>query len=173
MRVFLGTSVVLMLALVATRRGDAQSAYSASPSPSTVPDAAAFDAEHDPATLAAAESLRLSEPQRKLFFSNVQAVAREALTLHPSDGRAAIDSSLTVVVQETDRKMRFLRQARMLFSEMYARRANDVDRAPGTENELWRSSRNVSGLIELYRNNPNPSDSDLERAMAPSFRIPR
>jgi hypothetical protein len=66
--------------------------------------------------------------------------------------------------------MRFLRQARVLFSEMYARRSGDEDRAPGSEEELWRSSRNVTGLIALYRKNPSASDSELERAMAPSFR---
>jgi hypothetical protein len=103
----------------------------------------------------------------------VDAAAHYLLTANPSAGRPAIDSALGVVIRETSRKLRFLRQARLLFGEMYHRRAGDDDRAPGTEDELWRSPRNVSGLIELYRKNPGASDSEMERAMAPSFRAPR
>jgi hypothetical protein len=136
----------------------------------TVADAAEFAGAHDSSCISAAETLGLSEPQRKLFFQNVQAVAHDALVANPAAGQVAIDSALSVVVRETGRKMRFLRQARVLFSEMYARRSGDEDRAPGSEEELWRSSRNVTGLIALYRKNPSASDSELERAMAPSFR---
>jgi len=90
---------------------------------------------------------------------------------NPAGGRMVIDSAISVVTRETGRKMRFLRQARLLFSEMFARRSGDSDRAPCSEEELWRSSRNVAGLIDLYRKNPDASDADLERAMAPAFRM--
>ena len=46
------------------------------------------------------------------------------------------------------------------------------NRIQATEDELWRSPRNVSGLIELYRKNPNAQDFEIERAMAPAFAIP-
>ncbi len=171
-RSFLGSSAGLLLALVAPLRGHAQSADSPSSSITTasVADAAEFDAAHDSSAIAAAEMLGLTEAQRKLFFQNTEAVAQELLIANPAGGRAAIDSALSIVIRETGRKMKFLRQARLLFSEMYARRQGDNDRAAGTEEELWRSSVNVSGLIKLYHNNPNASDFEIERAMAPSLR---
>jgi len=171
---FLGSSAGLLLALLPVGRGHAQSPDSPSP-PVTATALAApteYDAEHDSAAINAAETLGLSEIQRKAFYENVQDVAHTLLTRNPSAGRIAIDSALGLVFRETSRKMRFLRQARLLFSEMYARRSNDGDKPPGTEAELWRSPRNVSGLIELYRRNPDASDPELERAMAPSFRLP-
>jgi hypothetical protein len=173
-RSFLGSLAGLLLAFALVARGHAQSPDSPSSSVTTATVAAAadYDAAHDSSAIAAAETLGLSEPQRKAFFDNVQAAAHVLLEANPSAGRPAIDSAVGVVIRETGRKMRFLRQARLLFSEMYARRANDDDRAPGTEAELWRSSRNVAGLIELYRKNPEASDPEMERAMAPSFRVP-
>jgi len=172
-RTFLGSSAGLLLLSVAVSAGRAQSADSPSqPVPTTsVADTAAFDAERDSTCLAAAETLSLTEPQRKLFYRNVQTVVGEALAANPGGGRTVIDSAVSVVVRETGRKMKFLRQARLLFSEMFARRSGDEDRAPGTEEELWRSSRNVAGLIDLYRKNPDASDAELERAMAPAFRV--
>ena len=83
-----------------------------------------------------------------------------------------MDSALALVVRETGRKLRFVRHARALFSDMYARRQNDRDRRPGTEEELWRSPVNVTRLIELYRENPDASDHEMERAMAAVFRQP-
>ena len=115
--------------------------------------------------------LALTEAQRQLFYRNVQSVVGEALAANPGGGRTVIDSAVSVVIRETGRKMKFLRQARLLFSEMFARRSGDDDRASGTEEELWRSSRNVAGLIDLYRKNPDASDAELERAMAPAFRV--
>ena len=172
---FLGSSAGLLLAFVAVARGHAQTADSPS-SPvttATTVTTADYDAASDTAVIGAAETLGLSEAQRKAFYDNVDALAHEALIANPSAGRPAIDSVLGIVIRETNRKLRFLRQARLLFSDMYARRSSDRDRAPGTEDELWRSSRNVSGLIELYRRNPNASDPEMERAMAPAFRAPR
>ncbi len=171
-RPFLGSSAGLLLALVAPLRGHAQSADSPSSSVATasVADAAEFDAAHDSSAVAAAEMLRLTEAQRKIFFQNTEAGAQQLLTDNPAGGQNTIDSALSIVIRETSRKMKFLRQARLLFSEMYARREGDNDRAAGTEEALWRSSRNVSGLINLYRNNPNASDFEMERAMAPSLR---
>jgi hypothetical protein len=172
---FLGSSAGLVLAFVAVARGHAQSADSSisSVATTTAAPAADYDAAQDPAAIGAAETLGLSEPQRQAFFENVDAAAHYLLNANPSGGRPAIDSALGVVIRETSRKLRFLRQARLLFGEMYQRRAGDDDRAPGTEDELWRSPRNVSGLIELYRKNPSASDPEMERAMAPSFRAPR
>lgn len=179
---FLGSSAGLLLALVALGRGQAQSADSPSPpatsssatssSASTATASAAYDASGDSAAVSAADMLGLNDVQRRAFYDNVEALVQESLLRNPSAGQPAIDSALGFVIRETGRKLRFLRQARLLFSDMYARRSNDGDRAPGTEDELWRSPRNVSGLIELYRKNPNASDSDLERAMAPAFRGP-
>jgi hypothetical protein len=170
-RLFLGSSAELLFALVASVPGHAQSADtpSSSVATATVDNAAKFDAAEDSSAIAAAETLGLSEPQRKLFYRNIEAVAQHLLTTNSAGGRSAIDSALSIVIRETSRKMRFLRQARVLFSEMYARREGDSDRAPGTEEELWRSSRNVNCLITLYRKNPNATDFEIERAMAPSF----
>lgn len=172
---FLGSSAGLMLAFVVVARGHAQSADSPSHPATTATTAttADYDAASDTAVVGAAETLGLSEAQRRAFYDNVDALAHEVLITNPSAGRPAIDSVLGIVIRETSRKLRFLRQARLLFSEMYARRSRDRDRTPGTEDELWRSSRNVSGLIELYRKNPNASDPEMERAMAPAFRAPR
>jgi hypothetical protein len=172
---FLGSSAGLMLAFVVVARGHAQSADSPSHPATTATTAttAEYDAASDTAVVGAAETLGLSEAQRRAFYDNVDALAHEVLITNPSAGRPAIDSVLGIVIRETNRKLRFLRQARLLFSEMYARRSRDRDRTPGTEDELWRSSRNVSGLIELYRKNPNASDPEMERAMAPAFRAPR
>jgi hypothetical protein len=55
---------------------------------------------------------------------------------------------------------------------MYARRRGDADRTPGTEDELWRSQRNIAVLIELYRKNPDAREFEMERAMATVFRAP-
>jgi hypothetical protein len=170
-RLFLGSSAELLLALVASIPGHAQSADTPSSSvvTATVDDAAKFDPAQDSSAIAAAEMLGLTEPQRKVFYGNIEAVAQHLLTTNPAGGRPAIDSALSIVIRETGRKMKFLRQARLLFSEMYARRQGDSDRAAGTEEELWRSSRNVKCLITLYRQNPNATDFEIERAMAPSF----
>jgi len=171
---FLGSSAGLLLALLPVGRGHAQSPDSPSPPVTTtaIAEPAEYDAEHDSAAINAAETLGLSEAQRKAFYEAVQDVAHVLLTNNPAAGRPAIDSALGLVIRETSRKMRFLRQARLLFSEMYARRLNDSDRPAVTEADLWRSPRNVSGLIELYRRNPEATDPELERAMAPSFRAP-
>lgn len=131
-----------------------------------------FQAARDGAARRAADSLELTPPQRASFYANVDtAVALVALT-DSSDGRAGVDSALALVVRETGRKLRFVRHARALFSDMYARRQNDRDRRPGTEEELWRSPVNVTRLIELYRENPDASDHEMERAMAAVFRQP-
>jgi hypothetical protein len=161
-RTFLGSSAGLLLLSVAATAGRAQSADTPSQPAVTasVADTAAFDAERDSSCIAAAETLGLSEAQRQLFYKNVQAVVGDALAAHPDVGRSVIDSAVFVVTRETGRKMRFLRQARLLFSEMFARRSGDDDRAPGSEEELWRSSRNVAGLIDLYRKNPEASDAE-------------
>ena len=169
---FLGSSAGLLLALVALDRGQAQSADSPNPPATSATASTAYDASSDTAAVSAADMLGLNDAQRQAFYDNVEAVAEEALVRNPSAGRPAIDTALGYVIRETGRKLRFLRQARLLFSDMYARRSNDRDRVPGTEDELWRSPRNVSGLIELYRKNPNASDADLERAMAGAFRVP-
>jgi len=171
-RLLLGSSAELLFALVASVPGHAQSADtpSSSVATATVDNAAKFDAAQDSSAIAAAETLGLTEPQRKLFYGNIEAVTQYLLSTNSAGGRAAaIDSALSIVIRETSRKMRFLRQARLLFSEMYARREGDSDRAPGTEEELWRSSRNVNCLITLYRRNPNATDFEIEQAMAPSF----
>ncbi len=134
------------------------------------PLAPPFDAKADAAVRRAADSLELAPSQRDVFYANVDTAVAYGMAADPAGGRPAVDSALAVVVRETGRKLRFVRQARVLFSEMFARRANDRDRAPGTEEELWRSPGNVAKLIELYRANPDASDSDMERAMAPAFR---
>jgi hypothetical protein len=136
------------------------------------PPPAIFDAEADPAARRAADSLELTPSQRTAFFANVDTAVAFSVAANPSAGRAAVDSVLAQVVQETGRKLHFVRQARMIFSDMFARRANDRDRPPGTEEELWRSPANVAKLIELYRENPGASDHDMERAMAAAFRAP-
>lgn len=174
-RVFLGSSAGLLLLSVAPVRSHAQSADSP-PQPvatASVADSAAaiFDAERDSSCMSTADMLELSEAQRKIFYKNVQIMVGNAIAANPKGGRLTIDSAISVVAKETGRKMRFLRQARLLFSEMFARRSGDTDRAPGSEEELWRSSRNVAGLIDLYRKNPEASDAELERAMAPAFRV--
>jgi len=170
---FLGSSAGLLLAFGVVALGHAQSADSPTPPVTTATVTTAdYDAASDTAAIGAAETLGLSDAQRQAFYDNVDALAHHALIANPSAGRPAIDSALGVVIRETSRKLRFLRQARVLFSDMYARRSSDADRPSGTEDELWRSSRNVSGLIELYRKNPNASDPEIERAMAPAFRTP-
>ena len=84
-----------------------------------------------------------------------------------------IDSSIALVARETAKKMKFIREARLVFADMYARRRGDANRTPGTEDELWRSQRNIAALIELYRKNPDAQDFEMERAMAGVFRAPR
>lgn len=123
----------------------------------------------DTAAQRAADSMKLTEEQRRVFFQTYAAGVAAAVRSNPSEPQQAIDSVRDLVVQETGKKMRFVRQARLIFSDMYARRARDKSRAPGTEEELWRSPKNVQTLIALYRDKPNASDADLERAMAPSF----
>jgi hypothetical protein len=176
MSAWLGTSAGLLLVLVAVAPGRAQSADSPSSSQPIAIDQPAsgrFDASQDTFAIASADGLGLVAGQRKVFFDNVQAVVHDALIINPAGGRATIDSSIVLVVRETGKKMRFIRQARVLFGEMYARRKGDPDRVQGTEDELWRSPRNVSGLIQLYRLNPNAPDYEIERAMAPAFHVPR
>jgi len=177
MRVWLGTSAGLLLALGAVVPGLAQSADSPSSSLPTVaaadqagPDR--FDASQDSFTLETADGLGLAAGQRKVFLDNVQAVVHDALVINPAGGRPLIDSSIVLVARETGKKMRFIRRARLLFDDMYARHKGDADRPPGTEDELWRSPRNVAGLIELYRKNPNAQDFEIERAVAPVFQAP-
>jgi hypothetical protein len=126
--------------------------------------------DRDPAAMRAADSLSLTQPQRTAFFQAYREALRGTLEVNPTAGRAQFDSVLGLLVRETGRKMRFVRQARAVFSDMFARRSGDPDRAPGTEEELWRSPKNVASLIELYRKNPDATDYELERAMAPSFR---
>jgi len=179
MRVWLGTSAALLLALGTTVPGLAQSADSPSRSLPAVapadqqPGPARFDASQDSFSLAAADGLGLAETQRKAFLDNVQAVVHDALIINPAGGRPLIDSSIVLVARETGKKMRFIREARLVFADMYARREGDADRTPGTEDELWRSQRNIAALIELYRKNPDAPDFEMERAMAPVFRAPR
>lgn len=178
MRTWLGTSAGLLLALGAVVPGLAQSADSPSSSlpavaPADQPGPGRFDASQDSFTLATADGLQLAASQRKVFLDNVQAVVHDALVINPGGGRPLIDSSIVLVARETGKKMRFIRQARILFADMYARRKGDADRTPGTEDELWRSPRNISVLIELYRKNPEAQDYEIERAMAPVFRAPR
>jgi hypothetical protein len=143
--------------------------------PATVaqaPPRATFDAEADPAVRRAADSLELTSSQRTVFFANVDTAVAIRVAANPDGGRPSVDSALTQVVHETGRKLRFVRQARVIFSDMFARRANDSDRPPGTEEELWRSPANVATLIKLYRDNPDASDHDMERAMAVAFKKP-
>lgn len=179
MRVWLGTSAGLLLALGTAVPGLAQSADSPSRSLPAVapadqqPGPARFDASQDSFSLAAADGLGLAATQRKAFLDNVQAVVHDALVINPAGGRPLIDSSIVLVARETGKKMRFIREARVVFSDMYARREGDADRTPGTEEELWRSQRNIAALIELYRKNPDAQDFEMERAMAPVFRAPR
>ncbi|HEU5171836.1 MAG TPA: hypothetical protein VFU46_14910 [Gemmatimonadales bacterium] len=160
MRALVFTLVGLSLA-PPTGRGHAQS--------NSVPR---FEAARDEAARRAADSLQLSPQQREAFYTHVDTAVADARLARAAGGRMAIDSALALVVRETGRKMHFVRQARVIFSDMYARRAGDRDRAPGTEEELWRSPANVAGLIELYRQNPDASDWEMERAMAVAFRKP-
>jgi hypothetical protein len=132
--------------------------------------ASGFDASADPASRRAADSLELTTPQRTVFFEAVDTAVAIGLAANPSGGRPMVDSALALIVRETGRKMRFVRHARVLFGEMYGRRARDRDRPPGTEEELWSSPGNVARLIELYRRNPDASDHEMERAMAAAFR---
>jgi hypothetical protein len=131
-----------------------------------------FTAAADSAVQRAADSLELTPPQREAFYANVDTAVALVAAGDPAGGRAMVDSALSVVVRETGRKLRFVRHARALFSDMFARRQNDPDRRPGSEEELWRSPVNVTTLIELYRDNPDASDHDMERAMAAVFRRP-
>ena len=172
---WLGTSAGLLLVLVVVTPGRAQSADTTSSPPQPVATQLAvggFDASQDTFAIETADGLGLVAGQRKVFFDNVQAVAHDALIINPAGGRGAIDSSIVIVARETGKKLRFIRQARLLFGEMYARRKDDPDRVQGTEEELWRSPRNISGLIQLYRKNPSAPDFEIERAMAPAFHIP-
>ena len=179
MRVWLGTSAGLLLALCLAVPGLAQSADSPSGSLPAVapadqePGPARFDASQDSFSLATADGLGLAATQRKAFLDNVQAVVHDALVIKPAGGRPMIDSSIALVARETAKKMKFIREARLVFADMYARRRGDGDRTPGTEDELWRSQRNIAALIELYRTNPDAQDFEMERAMAGVFRAPR
>lgn len=179
MRAWPGTSAGLLLVLGTAVPGLAQTADSSSSSLPAVapadqqPGPARFQASQDSFTLAAADGLGLAAGQRKAFLDNVQAVVHDALIINPAGGRPLIDSSIVLVARETGKKMRFIREARLVFSDMYARRKDDAGRTPGTEEELWRSSRNISALIELYRENPDAQDFEMERAMAPVFQAPR
>ena len=160
MRTLIGT-----LTALATLTGTAPQVLGQSPG--------GFDAKADPAARRAADSLELSASQRETFYANVDTAVAYGLAADPVGGRPAVDTALALVVRETGRKMRFVRQARMLFSDMFARRANDRNRPAGTEEELWRSPANVTRLIELYRDNPEASDHEIERAMAAAFRPPQ
>jgi hypothetical protein len=123
----------------------------------------------DAAAQHAADSMKLTEEQRRAFFQTYADAVAEAVRTNPNQPEQAIDSVRHLVVLETGKKLRFVRQARLIFADMYARRAHDKSRAPGSEEELWRSRKNVQTLIALYRDKPDASDADLERAMAPSF----
>ena len=169
----LGRCAGLLLVLLPPCRSHAQTADSTTTSAAIASATGGFDATQDARTIAAADSLGVSGSQRQIFFNNVQAVVQSAQVSFPEGGRPVVDSALKLVVVETGRKLRFVRHARVLFSDMYARRAKDEDRLRLTEEELWRSPRNVSGLIALFRKDPDPSDFEIERAMAPSFRVPR
>jgi hypothetical protein len=131
-----------------------------------------FRAAEDSTVQRAADHLDLTPPQRATFYATVDTAV--ALVAEPDSAgrRATVDSALAIVVRETGRKLRFVRQARAVFSDMFARRQNDHDRRAGTEEELWRSPDNVSRLIELYRKNPEASDHEMERAMAAGLRRP-
>ncbi len=133
---------------------------------------ATFEASADAAVRRAADSLELSESQRSVFYENVDTAVADGFIVNPAAGRPMVDSALAQVVRETGRKIRFVRHARVLFGEMYARRANDSEPPPGTEEELWRSPVNVARLIELYRENPEAGDHEIQRAMAAAFRKP-
>ncbi len=128
-----------------------------------------FSPLRDAAAARAADSLKLTAAQRQAFFQAYAEGVATALRADPSGGKSVVDSVRGVVVEETGRKVRFVRQARLIFADMYARRARDKARAPGTEEELWRSAKNVECLIALYRDEPNASDVDFERAMTRSF----
>jgi hypothetical protein len=154
------TLAALALGAALARPGTAQS------------PATAFDASADAASRRAADSLELTAAQRSAFFEAVDTAVAIGQAAAPEGGRPAVDSALAIVVRETGRKMNFVRQARVLFSEMYARRAHDRDRPSGSEEELWRSPANVAKLIELYRTNPDASDHEIQRAMAGTFRSP-
>lgn len=128
-----------------------------------------FSPLRDAAAQHAADSLELTPEQRTIFFRTFAEGVSTALRANPASPQPAIDSVRSLVVVETGRKMRFVRQARLIFADMFSRRARDKARAPGTEEELWRSPKNVETLIALYREKPNASDDELEHAMAPSF----
>lgn len=134
--------------------------------------APAFAAANDLAVRRAADSLDLSPSQRATFYANVDTAVALTVLSDPAGGRPAVDSALAVIVRETGRKLRFVRQARAVFSDMFARRRNDRDRRTGSEEELWRSPANVTRLIELYRADPDASEYEMERAMAAAFRQP-
>lgn len=131
-----------------------------------------FRAAGDTAVQRAADSLDLSPSQRTTFYANVDTAVTYGVLADPSGGRPTVDSAVAAVVRETGRKLRFVRHARVVFSDMYARRQNDRNRRVGTEEELWRSPVNVTQLIELYRENPDASEHEMERAMAAAFRQP-
>jgi hypothetical protein len=128
-----------------------------------------FSPLRDAAAQHAADSLQLTAEQRRIFFQTYAAGVATALRANPASPQPAIDSVRSLVVVETGRKMRFVRQARLIFADMFSRRARDKARAPGTEEDLWRSPKNVATLIALYRDKPDANDAELERAMAPSF----
>ncbi len=159
-----------MISLIRTLAALAAGAGLAPDGVAQSPVATTFDAEADDAVRRAADSLELTASQRIAFFQNVDTAVADGRVVNPAGGRPAVDSALAQVVRETGRKLRFVRQARVIFSDMFARRANDRARRPGTEEELWRSPANVAKLIELYRDNPEASDHDMERAMASTFR---
>lgn len=157
-------SLIRMLAVLVAGPGLAPLALAQTAGPVT------FNAARDTAVRRAADSLELTASQRTVFFENVDTAVAYGLAADPRGGRPAVDSALVLVVRETGRKLQFVRHARVIFSDMFARRVNDRDRAAGTEEELWRSPANVAKLIELYRENPNASDHDMERAMTAAFR---
>lgn len=134
--------------------------------------ATGFRAADDSAVQRAADSLDLTPPQRATFYATVDTAVALVAATDSSGHRATVDSALAIVVWETGRKLRFVRRARAVFSDMFARRRNDRNRRAGTEEELWRSPDNVSRLIELYRKNQEASDHEMERAMAAGFRQP-
>jgi hypothetical protein len=128
-----------------------------------------FNPMRDIVAQRAADSLGLTPDQRKVFYQSYAEGVAGALRRNPARPQPAIDSVRSLVVVETGRKLRFVRQARVIFADMFSRRARDEARTLGTEEQLWRSPKNVETLIALYRTKPNASDAELEHAMAPSF----
>ena len=118
MRVWLGTSAGLLLALGTAVPGLAQSADSPSRSLPAVapadqqPGPARFDASQDSFSLAAADGLGLAETQRKAFLDNVQAVVHDALIINPYDTEGFADALMSALDMPHDERCHRMRNMR-------------------------------------------------------------